>query len=387
MMTLDLHVILKRVEEIATEVVKAEAEAIDREARWPASGLRAMQEVGLGGLVVSETYGGLGHGLYGLTRVCEVLGQECASTALCFGMHSVAAAVIGAKATVDQKERFLLPIAQGKHLTTLALSEPGTGAHFYYPQTQLTELADGTLRLNGRKAFVTSGGFADSYVVSTVSADPQAPPGQFSCVVVDKETPGLTWGPPWNGLGMRGNASRIMELQDVRVPRRNLLGEEGDQIWYVFHVVAPYFLIAMAGTYLGIANAALKEAREHIAKRRYVHNSSTLGHVEVLQHRLGTLWGIVERTRRLVYYAALEGDRGGVDALPALCSAKAEVADCAVHVVNEALTLTGGIAYRDGSALERYLRDSRAAHVMAPTTDILRVWAGRAILDLPLLGE
>ena len=96
---------------------------------------------------------------------------------------------------------------------------------------------------------------------------------------------------------------------------------------------------------------------------------------------------MVEKTRQLVYYAARSFDAGEPDALIALMSAKAEVADCVVNVVNEAMTLVGGIAYRDGSKLHRFLRDARASHLMSPTTDVLRVWIGRALLGQPLLAD
>jgi len=383
----DLGTILQKAESIAQGVVAEESAQVDREAHWPQAGIRALQEAGLGGLVVPEEQAGLGKGVYALARVCEVLGRECASAALCFGMHCVGTAVIAAKATPRQRSEYLEPIASGLHLTTLALSEPGSGVHFYIPQTGLVAAGDDRLRVNGTKSFVTNGGYADSYVVSTVAADPAAPPGQFSCVMVSGDAEGLTWGDPWRGIGMRGNSSRTVELRDVEIPRSDLLGEEGDQIWYVFHVVAPYFLAAMAGTYLGLAETALAEARAHLTRRRYTHSGQSLGQAAVLQHRLGRLWGVVERTRQLVYHAGREFDRGGPDALPAILSAKADVADCAVEVANEALTLCGGIAYREGSRLERLLRDARAAHVMSPTTDLLRTWAGRALLGLPLLGD
>jgi isovaleryl-CoA dehydrogenase len=235
--------------------------------------------------------------------------------------------------------------------------------------------------------FVTSGGHADSYVVSTVASEPDAPPGHFSCVLVAAGADGLAWGPPWQGLGMRGNSSRALSLRGAPVPREDLLGEEGDQIWFVFEVVAPYFLMAMAGTYLGVAASALDEALSHLGERVYSHSGARLSHQPVLQHRLGELWADVQRTRRLIYWAAAEADERGAESLPALCSAKAEVADCVVRVVNDVMTLCGGSAYRDGSRLERLMRDGRAAHVMAPTTAILRTWAGRAVLGLPLLGE
>lgn len=383
----NIEKILKCTRQIAMEVVAPDAESVDKEARWPERGLRALQKAGLGGLVVAEELGGLGQGAFALVRVGEILGSECTSTGLCYGMHCVGTAVIAAKATPDQRERYLTAIAEGRHLTTLALSEPGTGAHFYLSETKLESDGDDSYRVSGIKSFVTNGAHADSYVISTVAADPGAPPGQFSCVLVAEGVPGLDWQAPWDGMGMRGNSSRTLKLNGVQVAKRDLIGEEGDQIWYVFHVVAPYFLAAMAGTYLGLASTALEVAREHLAKRRYTTSGVCLAQLPVLQHRVGVMWGMLERTRRLVYHAARELDEGGPDALPALCSAKAEVADCAVTLVNEAMTLLGGIGYQYGGRMERLMRDARAAHVMAPTSDILRTWVGRAILGQPLLAD
>jgi alkylation response protein AidB-like acyl-CoA dehydrogenase len=188
-------------------------------------------------------------------------------------------------------------------------------------------------------------------------------------------------------MGVRGNSSREMKLEGVRLAPTDLLGKQGDQLWYVFRVITPYFLAAMTGSYLGAANAALDQARSHLTERGYSHNGSSPAESPVIQHRLGTLWGNVERTRRLAYHAARSGDAGSDEALALLFSAKAEVAECAVTVVNEALTLCGGKGYRAGGTLERCLRDVRAAHVMSPTTDLLRTWTGRALLGLPILGH
>ena len=382
-----LDSILDKVLDIRSSVIAVEALRVDREYLWPEAGVRALQGAGIGGLVVEEACGGHGHGLLALARVCEVIAEECPSTALCLGMHLVGSAVIGSKATTDQKESYLVPIAQGKHLTTLALSEPGSGAHFYFPETELVRDEGAGYRVTGKKSFVTNGGRADSYVVSTRASDPLAPPDQFSCVMVRQGAEGLQWGPSWRGVGMRGNSSRALALEGTPVALRELLGEEGDQLWYVFQVVAPYFLMAMAGTYLGIATAALREAVNHLGARQHTHSGASLAEVGVLQHRIGVLWAMVERTRRFVYHAATQGDAGAEDALPFILSSKAEVADCAVTMANESLTMLGGIGYREGSRSERLLRDARAAHVMAPTTDLLRTWTGRVILKQPLLGE
>jgi alkylation response protein AidB-like acyl-CoA dehydrogenase len=378
-----VHEAVDRAREVARDVAAPLADRTDSGV-WPEEALRALQS-SLGGLVVAREDGGSGLGLRALVAVCETLGEVCASTAICFGMHNVAAAVIGAKPTERQRKEFLQPIAAGEHLTTLALSEPGTGAEFWLPQTELTS-EDDVLRLSGEKSFVTNGSKADSYIVSTVAADPDAPPGEFSCVAVWGDTPGLSWHGSWDGIGMRGNSSLAARLDDVVVGPDALLGAPGDQIRYVFEVVAPYFLTAMAGTYLGVAQAALTEATEHLKRRRHAHNGRSISREPVLQHRLGALWADVQATRRLVYWAAEEADAGGPESLPALAAAKAQVADTSVAVTNEAMTLIGGIGYRDRHPMERHLRDARASHVMSPTTDILRTWTGRALLDVPLLG-
>ena len=370
-------------EEVAARDIAPLAEAVDRDATWPEHSLRALLKAGLGGLQAPRNLGGQGQGLFALGIATEVIGRSGPSSALCFGMHCVGTAVIAAKATSDHQSRYLRPIAEGRHITTLALSEGGAGVHLYLSGTRLW-LEGSQYRVEGTKQFVTNGGHADSYVVSTQASSP-SDGGDFSLLIVDKDAPGLTWQAPWRGLGMRGNASRGLELRSARVPRGNLLGEEGDQVWYVFEVVAPYFLMAMAGTYLGIAGAAVQAVGEHLRTRRYEHSGESLRHVQLLQHRYAELWMDVEKTRALIYAAGRLGDLGDPSALPYILSCKAQAGETAVRVTNEAMTLAGGTAYRDNSLLARLLRDARASHVMSPTTDMLKTWTGRALLGLPIL--
>ena len=372
---------------IAASVLASDAVAVDREARWPERGIRALQEAGLGGLLVPKSLGGVGQGLQALLRVCEELGTQCPSTALAFGMHCVGSAVIASRATPEQEEALLAPIAMGEHLTTLALSEIGTGAHFYFPQARIRGNGHDDYVINGQKSFVTNGGHADSYVVSTMAEPDDSGTEVFSCVVVPSEARGVTWGGEWNGMGMRGNSSRSMTLQQVAVPASNLLGSEGDQLWYVFNVIAPYFLMAMAGTYLGLARSAFEDATHHVKKRSYVHSGSSLSEAPVIQHRVGELFGLLERTRSFANSAAERADQGHPNALAAVLISKAEVADCAIRMVNECMTLVGGAGYENEGRMHQRLRDVRAAHIMSPTTDLLRVWTGRTILDQPLLAE
>jgi isovaleryl-CoA dehydrogenase len=223
--------------------------------------------------------------------------------------------------------------------------------------------------------------------MSAVAADSEFDPGTFTCFVVDGSSPNLVWGENWDGFGMRGNSSRTVRLERTRVHAGALLGHEGDETWYVFEVVAPYFLIAMSGTYLGIAQAALDDVIGHLKRRVHAHTQTTVGAVAGIQVRLAELWIAVERTRRLVYQAARLLDEGADDAALALFASKADVAATVVEVTNEALTLAGGIAYRANGALTRHLRDARASHVMSPTTELLKTWLGRSLLDLPLLAD
>jgi len=371
-------------ERITEQHIAPRAREVDENCLWPAHSMQALAQEGLLGLHVPESLGGLGQGLLALSVLTETIGKACPSSALCFGMHCVGTAVIAAKATGYQRERYLKPIARGEHITTLALSESGTGAHFYLPETRLSQ--DGSdFIVNGTKQFITNGGHADSYVVSTVAPGDESELGDFSCLVVDKDTPGLEWLEPWKGFGMRGNSSRGLRFSDVRVPQAHLLGEQGDQVWYAFEVVAPYFLMAMAGTYLGVAQSALEAASAHLRNRRHSYFEESLARVGTLQNRFGEMWVTVEKTRGLLREAAIRADLGEPDALPMILASKAEAGETAVTIANEAMTICGGQAYRENSRIAQMLRDARASHVMLPTTDLLRSWTGRALLGLPLL--
>ena len=381
-----LQSILATTDDVVEKVVYPKAEEVDRNGAWPAHTMAALADAGLLGLQVPQRLGGHGEGLLALSMLTEAIGRACPSSALCFGMHCVGTAVIAAKATPHHEDAYLREIAAGRHITTLALSEAGTGSHFYLPETNLTRADDGThFVVQGTKQFVTNGSRADSYVVSTRASSAAAEAGDFSCLIVDGATPNLHWLAPWDGFGMRGNSSRGLHLDDAPVPVRNLLGDDGDEVWYVFEVVAPYFLMAMAGTYLGVAQSALDAAGEHLRNRRYSHSGASLRDAEVLQSRYAGMWTAVEKTRALIYEAARRGDNGDPQALPLILSCKADAGETAVHLANEAMTICGGAAYRDNSRIAQMLRDARASHVMSPTTDLLKLWTGRSLLGLPLL--
>ncbi len=379
--------IIEMVESISQSIVIENADSTDRLARWPEKSLREFQQAGLGGLTIPVEYGGLGHGTKMLAKVSEIIGQSCANTAMCYGMHAVGSAVIASKATAYQQDKYLTPICEGKHLTSIALSEPGTGSQFYLPQTRMQYHSNSEYKINGAKSFVINGGQADSYIISAVAEGSMTPGEQFNCFMVNRDAIGIEWGETLNSIGMRGNSTRDLFLDSVKIPDKNILGQFGDQIWYVFNVITPYFLTAIAGTYLGIARSAIDEVTNHIKNREFSFNGRSMASSSVIQYRLGCLWAKFARARALVYYATECYDRDQDDSLVNLFSAKAEVADSVIDIINESMTLCDGYAYREGSKLDRLHRDARASHVMSPTTDILRIWTGRSILEQPLLAD
>ncbi|MEX2535705.1 MAG: acyl-CoA dehydrogenase family protein [Trueperaceae bacterium] len=379
-----LRTLRERAETVAIEVAAPNAAQVDADAQWPEATMQALAQAGLLGLHVPVRLGGHGQGLTGLLLVTEAVAAACSSSGLCFGMHNVATAVLAAKATPDHEERFLVPIARGEHVTSLGVAERGTGSHLYLTETKL-ERDGNDYVVHGQKQFVTSGSRADSYVISTMTTTGDAAPGEFNLLALERGTEGMRWLEPWNGFGMRGNSSRGLSLEGARVDARNLLGAEGDQMWYMFEVVVPYFIMAMAGAYLGIAQAALDEAIGHVRSRRFSHSGESLADSPIIQTKVATLWANVERTRQFLYYAAQLGDESDVRALPAILSAKAEVDNTVIEVANEAMSLGGGIEYRENGKLARLLRDARASQIMSPTTDLLRLWTGRAVLGLPVI--
>src|SRR5215471_19011435 len=173
-MTTRIEELLSDNANLARDVLGAGAAAIDRERRFPKENLSVLGDRGLLGLLVPTEYGGAGGDLAEMSAVLEQMAQGCASTAMVVMMHYCGVAVLAAKGSAKLKQNVLPEIARGKHLTTLAFSEPGSGGHFYAPISQLRAIGEGFV-LNANKSFVTGGAAADSYVVSTRSFDAKGP--------------------------------------------------------------------------------------------------------------------------------------------------------------------------------------------------------------------
>src|SRR5436305_1897165 len=203
--------LLSAIEEVSDGKVARWAREVDRERAFPRRSIEALADCGALALIVPRRDGGVEAGLQELQAACERVGRACASTGMVYLMHCVASAAIARGGGV-RTSGYLRALACGEKLGTLAFSERATGAHFYAPELR-AERRDGTVRISGRKSFVTSGGHADLYLVLT-----QSPGGEvFNCYAVEADAPGLSFEGAWEGLGMAGNSSITMVLDDVTV--------------------------------------------------------------------------------------------------------------------------------------------------------------------------
>jgi isovaleryl-CoA dehydrogenase len=253
-----------------------------------------------------------------------------------------------------------------------------TGAHFYNPEIAAVR-NNGAFTLSGRKSFVTSGGHAHLYPL-LVKASGEA---GLDILVVTPDLAGVSFDGQWDGLGMTGNSSIAMVLNNVAVPSANLLGAQGDGMDLVFNVVAPTFLVGLAAVNVGIAQAALDGAVEHAKERRYPDGSG-LADLMVIQDYLAEMSISVQSARQLVREAARAASAGEPAALPLVMQAKVGASDAAAEVTNTAMRIGGGIAYSRGLALDRHWRDAHAGAVMAPTNEVLKTWLGKILAGLPL---
>lgn len=368
--------VLAEVRDLARAQIADGAAAIDRESRFPEAQLSALGQVGALGLLVPREHGGVGAGLAALADAGEAIGGACASTGMVFLMHTVTAATV-AGGGGESAPSLLQGMASGELVGTLAFSERGTGAHFYAPELR-AERRDGSVRVSGRKAFVTSGGHADVMLVLL-----QGEGDGLDCYAVRRDAPGVRFEGHWEGLGMRGNSSIAVEFDDVALDADALIGEAGGAAGLVFGVVAPTFLVGLAAVNLGIAQAALSCALEHAKSRRYP-DGGALVEVATVQHALADMDIHVRAARTLLREAARLGDSGDEGALVPLMEAKVLCTDTASRVTQAALEVCGGQGYTPALPIERHLRDGRAGAVMAPTNGVLRTWSAKAIAGIPI---
>lgn len=359
-----------------SDVIAPSAAEVDATGRFPQAGLDALADAGLLGLASSPDVGGAGGSLADVASVIEQVAAADGSTAMVLLMHYAATAALEAHGPEEVRRA----IAQGTHLSTLAFSEAGSRSHFWVPMS--TAAAEGReVRLDAKKSWVTSSGHADSYVWSS---RPLSGDGPMTLWQVPSDADGLQIGAEFDGVGLRGNASRPVTADGVRVPEDARLGPDGEGLSVALGVVLPTFLVGNAAFSLGLMEALIADAATHLTRSRLDHLGQTLAEQPVTRTEFARLRIRVDTVRAFLADTVAALGTGREDATLRLLEVKAVAAEAAAEVADGVLKLCGGSAFRKELGVERRFRDSLAARVMAPTTAALRDFVGRAALDMPL---
>ncbi len=361
---------------IIQKVVAPAADSIDQQARFPRAAMQAMGEAGLLGLISAREVGGMGEGHRAAVAVVEQLARVCMSTAMVTCMHYCATAVIEAHGRREVREA----IAAGRHLSTLAFSETGSRSHFWAP-VGTASLQDGKVVLNGAKSWVTSAGEADSYVWSSQPAQAE---GASTLWLVDRHLAGLTVAGTFDGLGLRGNASSPIKAKGVVITEADRLGADGSGFDLMMGVIVPYFNLMTAAVGIGNMQGAVDKAVQHVSATRFSHLGQSVADLPTVRAYLARMRIKADMVNALLLDSLNALEQGREDTLLRLLEVKAAAGETATEVTDLAMRVCGGAAFRKEGGVERNFRDARAGTVMAPTTDVLYDFIGKAICGMPV---
>ena len=358
----------------AIEKMLPNAAKWDKESIFPKETLRLAAALGFAGIYCSEKYGGSALGRLESTLIFEQLSMACPSTAAFISIHNMASWMIDRFGGDDIRKRFLPKLTTMEYFASYALTEPGSGSD----AASLTSTAkrDGDYYvINGEKAFISGGGVSDVFVCMLRTGGNQT--NGISCLVVEKDTPGLSFGKFEEKLGWNSQPTAAVIFQDCRVPVSNIVGKEGDG-----------FKIAMQGLdggrinigacSVGGAQTCLDLAIEHIKNRKQF--GKPLSEFQTLQFYIADMASELESSRLMLYRAASMLDDNKVGTTAAAAMAKRISTDTGFDIVNRALQLHGGYGYLKDFPIERYLRDLRVHQILEGTNEIMRLIIARDIL-------
>jgi len=369
--------------EIADRILAPAARQNDKEARFSSEAIAALGPAGLLGIMLPPEVGGSALGPRTLAAVIATLAEADASAAMVYLMHVSATATIAAARPGATVAQTLKDISAGKHLTTLAFSEAGSRSHFWAPVSRAKRNAV-NVHLTAKKSWVTSAGYAQSYVVSALAPEGESPTDS-TLYLVAGGTPGLSVAGPWDGLGMRANASAPMILDDCEVAPGLQLTDDGAGFKAMLKIVLPLFSLGTSAVALGLCQAAVAGTVSHLKSARFEHLGQSLGEsLPTLRAQLATMQietdGLAARIDDLVDHLERPRDTTMLRVL----ETKASAGDVGIAVTSAAMRVCGGAAFSKHMAIERLFRDAHAGAVMAPTGDVLREFIGKALLGMPL---
>jgi alkylation response protein AidB-like acyl-CoA dehydrogenase len=300
-------------------------------------------------------------------------------------MHIVGTATISAArpSAAQAVTPILQEIGAGRHLSTLAFSEAGSRSHFWAPISRAHRNGNG-VRISAKKSWVTSAGHAQSYVVSALAPE-GAGPTDSTLYLLAAQTRGLSVAGPWDGLGLRANASAPIALDDCQVPADFQLTDDSAGFPTMLNVVLPLFNLGTAAVALGLCRAAVAGTASHLKSAKFEHLGQSLGEsLPTLRAQLAVMQidtdGLSARIDDLIEH--LEKPRETT--MLRVLETKAAAGEVAISVTSAAMRVCGGAAFSKHLSIERLFRDAHAGAVMAPTGDVLREFIGKSLLGMPL---
>ncbi|MCQ0971702.1 acyl-CoA dehydrogenase family protein [Paracoccus sp. TK19116] len=347
---------------------------------WEAEGTipkelwRDVAELGLGGIYVSEEYGGSALSRLDGTLIFEALAMADPSVGSFLSIHNMCGGMIEASGDADAKARWLPRLCAMETIFSYCLTEPGSGSDAAALRTRASRTNDGW-RLDGTKAFISGGGYSDAYL-TMVRTGEDGPRG-ISAVIVEAGTPGLSFGQPEDKMGWRAQPTAQVQFDDCVVPAQNLLGEEGRGFRYAMAGLDGGRLNISAGA-LGGAQAALDATLAYMGERKAFGQS--LDQFQALQFRLAEMETALQSARIFLRQAAWKLDTGAPDAGRFCAMAKLHVTDRAFEVANQCLQLHGGYGYLADYGIEKIVRDLRVHQILEGTNEIMRLIIARGLL-------
>jgi alkylation response protein AidB-like acyl-CoA dehydrogenase len=369
-----------KAKEFAEKFVAPYSKETDEKAQFPKASFEQMGEHGYFKLLLPEAKGGLGKDLQDHAEVCRAFAESSASAALCYMMHNVALMCVMNYGSEQVKETVVKDVVEKKRFLTLAYSEFGTGTHFYKSEIKV-QAKDGKIVFNGAKSMVTSAENASYYLVIAPSLNVKDGVDNW---LFPLDTPGLSFQMAlWDGLGMRGNISCPMIIDNVALEEFWRIGEEGTGFEQALSAVSPPFVVGLAAIYSGVCQNLLDTATKH-AKERVYPDGQALCNIETVQIHLANIYARTQASKLLTSEAARAAVAGEEDALAKIIAARVFASESAIECGRIAMRVGGGKAYNKHTAIERLLRDAYAGQIMAPSVDVLLVWLGKVLTNQPI---
>ena len=366
--------------EFAEAEVKPLAQETDETETFPMETVKKMQKYGFMGIPVPKEYGGQGCDPLTYIMCVEELSKVCGTTGVIVSAHtSLCADPIMTYGTEEQKQKYLVPLAKGELLGAFALTEPGAGTDAQGAQTKAVLDGDEWV-LNGSKCFITNGSYADVYIIIAVTDVKVDARGRkkksFSAFIVEKGTPGFTFGTKEKKMGIRGSATYELIFQDCRIPKENLLGPQGKGFGIAMHTLDGG-RIGIASQALGIAEGALDLTIDYVKERKQF--GRTIAQQQNTQFVLADLATKVQAAQLLVYKAAMAKATQKVYSVEA-AMAKLFAAEVAMEVTTKCVQLHGGYGYIREYDVERMMRDAKITEIYEGTSEVQRMVISGSLL-------